>query len=99
MQISTKFSALVSIIWDWSDNSVSGKTTTPQEAYKLSPTRLALVGGVEDDYPFDVVDTRLRMRGRGRTAVVRYESTTGKDFVLIGHSLEGIEQTDSEGRK
>ena len=99
MILSTKFSALLSIIWDWSDNSYTNKTTTPQEAYKLSPTRLAAVGGNEDDYPHEVVETRLRMRGRGTTAVVRYESTTGKDFVLIGHAVDGTQQTDSKGNQ
>lgn len=99
MVVSDVFSAQASVLWDWTDNSVSGKTTTAQEAYKLSPTRLATVGGVEADYPFEVVDTRLRIRGRGRTAVVRYESSAGKDFVLIGHAMEGIEETRSEGRR
>lgn len=100
MEISSKFSAKVQVIWDWSDTSLNdNKATTKQEAFKYSPTRLALVGGVEEDYPHDVIETRLRIRGRGRTAIVRYESTPGKDFVLMGHALEGTEQTSSEGRK
>ena len=99
MILSTKFSAMLSVIWDWSDNSTTNKTTTPQEAYRLSPTRLNSVGGDEDLYPHEVVETRLRMRGRGTTAVLRFESTTGKDFVLIGHSMAGSQQTDSKGNK
>ena len=93
------FSARLSVQWDWSNNSSSGKQSRTQEAFKYSPRRLAQVDNVESDYPFDVVDTRLRVPGSGRTMVVRYESSPGKDFILLGHSITGIETTESEARK
>lgn len=92
-------SALLSIKWDWTSMDVSGKHTRQQEAYKYSPSRYAKGGGTEEGYPFEVIDTKLRVPGNGRTMVVRYESSTGKDFILLGHTLSGIERTESEARK
>lgn len=91
-------SALLSAHWDWSNGPASNKQTAKQEAFKLSPTRLAAVGGDARAYPFDTVDTRLRIPGRGRSLVVRYESSPGKDFILLGHTIVGIETTESESR-
>lgn len=99
MIVSTTNSALLSVHWDWSNAASSGKQTRQQESFKYSPRRLAQVNNVESDYPFDVVDTRLRVPGSGRTMVVRYESSPGKDFILLGHSISGIERTESEARK
>jgi len=41
------------------------------------------------NYPEDVVTTRLKLRGRGRSVRLKFESTTGKDFTLLGYSLIG----------
>ena len=93
-------SALLSVKWDWTNNKdASAKESRQQEAYKYSPNRLAKVGGDETLYPFDVIDTKLRVPGNGRTMVVRYESSPGKDFILLGHTLVGVERTESEARK
>lgn len=98
MQISTRMSAVMSVLWDWSTNVVSKKESRKQESFKYNTARLNTVSGVEEDYPFEVVDTRLQVRGSGRAMNVRYESTEGKDFVLIGHSISGVERTESESR-
>lgn len=94
MVVSEVAGALLSVKWDWS-NKKSGE----QEAVLLSPIRLAQVGGVESAYPNELVDSRLRLRGTGRTAVVRYESVTGKDFILVGHTVVGLIRNESEARK
>lgn len=99
MITSDEMSALLSAKWDWSTGAASKKQSRTQEAYKLSTRRAAAVNNLESAYPFSVVDTRLRIPGTGRSLVVRYESSAGKDFVLIGHTLIGIERTDSEARK
>lgn len=84
MQVSDVYSALLTAKFDFAIDNGSGKWSTPQETYKLSTLRLAKVGGVEADYPYDVVDTRVRVRGNGRVVVYRYESSANKDFMLIG---------------
>ena len=82
MQTSDIYSCLLTAKFDFATSNGTGKFSTPQEAYKLSTLRLK--GGSEDDYNYKVVDTRLRVRGSGRVVVLRYESSPGKDFELIG---------------
>lgn len=82
MQTSNIYSCLLTAKFDFAIDSSTGKFSTPQEAYKLSTLRLN--GGSEDDYKYKVVDTRLRVRGTGRVVVLRYESSPGKDFELVG---------------
>ena len=85
--------------FDWSLDERTKKVTRSQEAYKLDTRRLAQGGGLEADYPYSVVDTKLRVRGSGRVMRVRYESSEGKDMILMGYSVLGIVRDDSEGSK
>jgi hypothetical protein len=82
VQTSSIYSCLLTAKFDFAIDNSTGKFSTPQEAYKLSTLRLK--GGSEADYKYKVVDTRLRVRGSGRVVVLRYESSPGKDFELIG---------------
>jgi hypothetical protein len=46
------------------------------------------------DYPETVITTRMKVRGRGRSMRIKFESEQGKDFVLLGYSvLGGVNQT------
>jgi hypothetical protein len=96
---SDKYSAILTVEFDWSEDGRTGKITREQEAFLYDTRRLAQGGGDEDTYPYKVIDTKLRVRGAGRVMKVRYEADTGKDFILIGHSIYGITRTDSEGSK
>jgi hypothetical protein len=82
------YSCLLSSKWDWGNSSISGKYSSTAESWMYSTLHLNSVNGIEADYPFDVVDTRIRTRGVGRTVVLRYESTEGKDFELLGFAME-----------
>lgn len=82
MTLSTIYSCLLTVKFDFAIDNDTGKFSTPQETYKLSTKRLK--GGSEDGYNYKVVDTRVRVRGSGRVIVMRYESSPGKDFQLIG---------------
>lgn len=84
----------VSLKWDWSN-----KKSAEQQAVLLSPHLLASVGGDESNYPTAVIDTRLRMRGTGKTFTVRFESVPGKDMILLGHSIEGFARNVPEAKK
>jgi hypothetical protein len=80
--------------FDWSTDNASNKWSTPQQAYKLSTKRLALASGIEADYPYAIIDTRLRLRGTGRAVVLRYESEPGKDFELVGRVTPFTAETE-----
>jgi hypothetical protein len=79
-------SLLVSSFWDFGNN----PTSTPQQAYRL---KIMPVVDPEDlnsfNYPETVITTRLKLRGRGRSVRLKFESEQGKDFVLLGYSMLG----------
>lgn len=82
MTLSDIYSAMLTVKFDFAIDNNTGKFSTPQETYKLSTKRLK--GGNEAGYNYKVVDTRVRVRGTGKVVVMRYESSPGKDFQLIG---------------
>ncbi len=84
MTLSDVYSCMLTMKFDFAIDDDTGKWSKPQETYKMSTKRLAKVGGDEALYPYKVVDTRVKVRGTGRVVVMRYESTPGKDFQLIG---------------
>ena len=92
-------SALLSVEFDWSVDERTNKITSKQEAFKYDSRRLAQGGNDEDSYPYRVIDTKLRVRGAGRIMKVRYESSEGKDFILLGYSVLGIARENSEASK
>lgn len=79
-------SLLVSAYWDFSTTPASAA----QQAYRykttpvVNPSSLGSFG-----YPETVITTRLKVRGRGRSMRMRFESEQGKDFVLLGYGVLG----------
>ena len=84
MKTSDTYSCMLTAKYDFAIDNNTGKWSTPQETYKLSPLRLANGGGAEAGYNYKVVDTKVKVRGNGKVVVLRYESSPGKDFQLIG---------------
>lgn len=77
-------SLLVSSYWDFRNSTSS----TPQQAYRLKYVPVVNTSSLNTwDYPENVVTTRLKMRGRGRSMRLRFESEQGKDFVLLGFGI------------
>lgn len=73
--------------FDWGYKTASGKWSTAQEIFKYNNYRYAAVSYVEDDYPFEVIEKKSKVRGAGHALVLRFESTDGKDFELLGWSV------------
>ena len=73
----------VSSSWDFNEN-----FSTPQQLYRkkfpvvVDPNNLN-----EYNYPEDVITSRVKVRGTGRSMRLRYESEQGKDFQLIGWGM------------
>ena len=78
---------LMSVRWNWTDHSNSGKFTPTQQVYRHR--RLYTPSGVGD--PFEtgepVIVTRNKIRGSGRAMQVKFEAQPGKDCRLIGWSV------------
>jgi hypothetical protein len=76
-------SALVSSAWDFKDT-----FSTSQQIYRkkypvvVDPNNIS-----EYNYPEDVITTRVKIRGHGRSMRLRYESEQGKDFILLGWGI------------
>jgi len=78
----------VSTYWDFRKT----VSSTAQEAYRRKFTAVADPAALTTfDYPDSIVATRLKCRGTGRNMRIRFESTTGYDFVLLGFGvLQGV---------
>jgi len=84
-------SMLVSAFWDFKTSSSS----TAQQAYRLKSMPVVdSTNLLNFDYPESVITTRMKLRGRGRSMRIKFESEQGKDFILLGYSiLGGVNQT------
>tara|TARA_R110002126_G_scaffold142580_3_gene288495 strand:- start:403 stop:888 length:486 start_codon:yes stop_codon:yes gene_type:complete len=77
-------SMLVSAYWDFRKTISSAA----QEAYRLKYTPVVDPSNLNSyNYPDDMVTTRLKLRGTGRSVRLRFESAQGKDFVLLGYGM------------
>ena len=76
-------SLLVSAAWDFNDT-----FSATQQAYRL---KYPVVVNPDDltsfPYPEDVITTRLKIRGHGRSVRLKYSSEQGKDFILLGWGI------------
>jgi hypothetical protein len=76
-------SAIVSSAWDFKDTFSTG-----QQIYrKKHPVVVDPNNISEYNYPEDVITTRVKIRGHGRSMRLRYESEQGKDFILLGWGI------------
>ena len=76
-------SLLVSSFWDFSKTG-----TQTQQAYRLKPMPVVNSSNLTDfGYPDTVIDTRLKIRGRGKSMRLKFESEEGKDFHLLGYGV------------
>lgn len=77
-------SLLVSSYWDFSTTASS----VSQQAYRYKQTPIVNPGDLTDfGYPDTVISSRLKLRGRGRSVRLRFESEQGKDFLLLGYGV------------
>ena len=79
-------SLLVSSYWDFK----TSPSSNAQQAYRFKTMPVVNSSNLLDfDYPETVITTRLKVRGKGRSMRVRFESEQGKDFILLGYSILG----------
>lgn len=83
-------SLFVSAYWDFSKT----PSSAAQQAYRYKTTPIVNPADLSDfGYPDTVLTTRLKVRGRGRSMRMRFESEQGKDFVLLGYGVLGARNT------
>ena len=73
----------VSAAWDFAEN-----FGTSQQVYRLKFPVIPNQDDLTDfDYPDDVITSRIKILGHGRSMRIKYESEQGKDFLLLGWGL------------
>lgn len=74
--------------WEWSNSQESGKWSNKEQVYRLprNYTLPSLNPGESSsfDYPYDVILSKNKVRGEGKSLRVRFESEEGKDFQMYG---------------
>jgi hypothetical protein len=79
-------SCKITAYWDFR----TAGSSVSQQVYRLKPNPVVDAGDLTDfDYPENVVTSRVKVRGRGRSIRLKYESEQGKDFILLGWSMIG----------
>lgn len=74
----------ITIKWDWSDSTSSGKWTTPRAAYRHK-RYYAPSGSLDNfDYGHSVIVTKSKVRGTGQALRFRFENEPGYGFHLYG---------------
>lgn len=75
-------SLLVSSYWDLRKT----PSSAPQQCYRYKYPLNTSTPNVFD-YPIELMQTRLKMRGHGRVMRMKFEGEVGKDFQLLGYSI------------
>lgn len=75
---------LMTIKWDFADHSNSGKISDPVQVYRLRRNYIPSGSGDEFNYGQSVITSKNKIRGRGKSLVLRFESEAGKNCILYG---------------
>ena len=76
-------SLIMKAYWDFKE-----EPSSSQQAYRVKPYAMVNTMNILDNQQDrSVVTTRLKVRGRGRSMRLRFESETGKNFVLLGYGV------------
>ena len=79
--------------WEWTTKVGSGRWSNPQQGIK--PMRVH--GPTSPTTPFDqdrrVWFSKLKIRGQGKSLVLRFESEQGKDFQIFGWQVPFTAET------
>jgi hypothetical protein len=82
-------SCKMSVAWD-----LKKANSTPREIYKLKDVPVVDPSDLSSIYyPTDTVVTKSKIRGRGRSMKLRFESTAGNDFHLLGYEVIGAKNS------
>jgi hypothetical protein len=78
-------SCMVKSEWNWNNSAAQGKWGTSFQAYRfLYPYAATGTTGDAFDYGETVVVTKNKLRGRGKSLSILFESAAGKDLHLYG---------------
>lgn len=79
--------------WDWTTSTGTSRWTRDQQGVK--PRRYFIPTSATEprNDGFGVMTSRLKIRGKGRAVVIRFDSQQGKDFQLLGWTIPYTSET------
>lgn len=80
-------SAIVSSQWDWANSPNSNKWSRPFQAYRIRRGYFPTVDDTTFDNGYEVVETKNKLRGKGKVVSIKVETEPKKDIVLLGMSM------------
>lgn len=87
LELDNPSSCLVQAQWDWTNSADSGKWGNQFQAYKLLRPYTPTGTADQFDYGHEVIMTKNKLRGSGKSLSLLIQSETGKDMKLLGWSL------------
>tara|TARA_R110000787_G_scaffold17438_1_gene54565 strand:- start:1531 stop:4008 length:2478 start_codon:yes stop_codon:yes gene_type:complete len=73
--------------WDFSNSAASGKWGRPFEAYRLPRNFIPQDVDDEFDYGYEVISSKTKLRGRGKSVSLKFETAPAKDCQIIGWGM------------
>jgi len=73
--------------WDWADSVDSNRWTNEITAYRFTRPYIVDPATLAFNYGTSIIQTKSKLRGKGKALKVRYSSITGKDFQLAGWGM------------
>lgn len=80
-------SCMLQAQWEWTNSALSGRWSRPQQTYKLP--RLVYYD-INSLFNFDVVNTRSKIRGKGKAISLKFSSEPGKDMFIYGWGMDVV---------
>lgn len=79
---------LVQAKWDFANSTASGKIGRAFQGYRLKRNYIPAGAGEAFDYGWEVVSTKNKLRGSGRSLKLRFDTEEDKDCVLLGWAMD-----------
>lgn len=74
--------------WDWTGTGSANRWSGKQQVYRFRRAYIPTGGADPFDYDFEVIETKNKVRGKGKALSLRFESEEGKDFQLLGWAIQ-----------
>jgi len=83
----TPHGILITSKWGWTTNDETGRWSNPQQGIKPKRVHAPTNAANPNNDGHGVRHSKLKIRGKGRCLVLRFESEDGKDFQLLGWAV------------
>lgn len=84
---SVEHGVLITAKWEWTNGIGAGRWTNPQQGIKPKRAFIPTIDGEPFNDFHGIWFSKLKIRGHGKSLVLRFESEDGKDFQIMGWSI------------